>query len=284
MLSKIYENRRYVTKVSEMPKHLLEAFLAAEDANFYKHQGIDYFGIVRAVIRNALKGKKAQGASTITQQVAKNFLLTSEKTYTRKIKEVIIAQRIEKTFDKEHILYLYLNQIYLGSGAYGVEAASRTYFNKNVGEITIAEAAILAGLPQRPSDYSPHKNWKKARARQEYVLDQMLKKGFIDQPTYKKATDEIVTIYKLDNPFLQQAPYYTEHVRRYLKETYGFEKVYNDGLEVVTACDLNLQKAAQKALRDNVERADRSRGWRGPKKTILEKEIETYRKDMEQKS
>ena len=120
VLGEIYENRRYVTKVSQMPKHLLEAFLAAEDANFYKHQGIDYFGIVRAVIRNALKRKKAQGASTITQQVAKDFLLTSEKTYTRKIKEVIIAQRIEKTFDKEHILYLYLNQIYLGSGAYGV--------------------------------------------------------------------------------------------------------------------------------------------------------------------
>ena len=170
--------RRYVREYEDFPQHLIESFMAAEDANFLKHGGIDYFGIVRAVLRNALKGKKAQGASTITQQVARNFLLTSEKTYTRKIKEVILAQRIEETFTKEHILYLYLNQIYLGSGAYGVEAASRVYFNKHVEDLTLAESAIIAGLPQRPTDYSPHKHWKKARARQEYVLTQLLSKRF----------------------------------------------------------------------------------------------------------
>ena len=144
-------------------------------------------------------------------------MLTSEKTYTRKIKEVILAQRIEETFTKEHILYLYLNQIYLGSGAYGVEVlAARVYFNKHVEDLTLAESAIIAGLPQRPTDYSPHKHWKKARARQEYVLTRLLSKEFIDQSTYDAAINEKVRIYKEENQFLTQAPHYTEHVRRYL--------------------------------------------------------------------
>ena len=263
VLAEIYKNRRYVTPISDIPKHVQNAFIAAEDANFHSHSGVDFMGIARAVIRNALKGKKAQGASTITQQVAKNFLLTSEKTYTRKIKEAILAQRIEETFDKGHILYLYLNEIYLGSSAYGVEAASRVYFDKHVQDITLAEAAILAGLPQRPSDYSPHSNWKKARNRQQYVLRQLLQKKFISQEEFDEASAEVVRITKKPNAFLKQAPYYTEHVRRYLVETYGSEKIYNDGLEVVTACDLNLQKEAQNALKNNVERADRSSGWRG---------------------
>ena len=263
VLAEIYENRRYVTSIENIPKHVQDAFIAAEDANFWNHTGVDYMGIVRAVIRNALKGRKAQGASTITQQVAKNFLLTSEKTYTRKIKEAILAQRIEQTFDKNHILFLYLNQIYLGSSAYGVEAASRVYFDKHVSEITLAEAAILAGLPQRPSDYSPHANWEKARTRQMYVLNQLLNKEFISKEEFESAKNEVVRITKKENQFRKQAPYYTEHVRRYLVDTYGSKKVYNDGLEVVTACDLKLQKEAQKSLKKNVERADRSSGWRG---------------------
>ena len=263
VLAEVYENRRYVTPFEEIPKHVQDAFIAAEDANFWNHTGVDYMGIVRAVVRNALKGKKAQGASTITQQVAKNFLLSSEKTYTRKIKEAILAQRIEETFDKKHILYLYLNQIYLGSSAYGVEAASRVYFDKHVSEITLAEAAILAGLPQRPSDYSPHANWEKARTRQMYVLHQLKEKNFVSAEDYEKAKNEVVRISKKENQFRIQAPYYTEHVRRYLVDTYGSKKIYNDGLEVVTACDLDLQKEAQESLKNNVERADRSSGWRG---------------------
>ena len=263
VLAEIYENRRYVTSIDNIPKHVQDAFIAAEDANFWNHTGVDYMGIARAVIRNALKGRKAQGASTITQQVAKNFLLTSEKTYTRKIKEAILAQRIEQTFDKNHILFLYLNQIYLGSSAYGVEAASRVYFDKHVSEITRAEAAILAGLPQRPSDYSPHANWEKARVRQMYVLNQLKNKQFISQEEFETSKNEVVRITKKENQFRKQAPYYTEHVRRYLVETYGSKKIYNDGLEVVTACDLKLQKEAQQSLKKNVERADRSSGWRG---------------------
>ena len=241
VLGEIYEKRRYVVPLEDMPEHAKNAFLAAEDANFWTHDGIDVGGIFRAIVRNLAKGKKAQGASTITQQVARNFLLTREKTFIRKIREVILAQRVEEVFEKEHILFLYLNQIYLGSGAYGVEAASRTYFDKSVADITLAEAAILAGLPQRPSDYSPHRHWKKARARQLYVLNQMQRKGFIDQETYDSAVAESVTIAPKRNDFLQQAPHFTEHVRRYLVDTYGFDKIYNDGLSVDTTCDLDLQ-------------------------------------------
>ncbi|MFH1463215.1 MAG: transglycosylase domain-containing protein [Pseudomonadota bacterium] len=263
LLGEIYEKRRYVVDLEEIPVHVQEAFIASEDANFWHHAGVDPMGIARAVIRNALKGKKAQGASTITQQVARNFLLSSEKRYSRKIKEMILATRVERAFSKEHILYLYLNQIYLGSGAYGVEAAARTYFDKHVQDLTLAEAAILAGLPQRPSDYSPQNHWEKARARQLYVLGQMREKGFIDQARYDQAKAEVVEISQRTNPFLEQAPYFTEHIRRYLVDTYGFDKIYNDGLVVHATCDLDLQKVAQQAVKDGVLAADNNVGWRG---------------------
>jgi penicillin-binding protein 1A len=155
LLGEIYEKRRYVVPLEQIPVPVQNAFIASEDANFWNHGGVDYEGILRAVGRNFAKGRKAQGASTITMQVARNFLLSSEKTYERKIREILLSWRIEEAFDKKHILYLYLNQIYLGSGAYGVEAAARTYFGKSVEDITLAEAAILAGLPQRPAFTAP---------------------------------------------------------------------------------------------------------------------------------
>jgi penicillin-binding protein 1A len=282
LMGEIYEKRRYVVELDEIPQHVQDAFVASEDANFWSHAGVDPMGIVRAVLRNALKGKKAQGASTITQQVARNFLLSSEKKYSRKIKEMILATRVERAFSKEHILYLYLNQIYLGSGAYGVEAASRTYFDKHVQDITLAEAALLAGLPQRPSDYSPHNHWEKARTRQLYVLGQLLDKNFIDRATYDAAVAERIPIYQQGNPFLEQAPYYTEHVRRYLVETYGFDKIYNDGLIVHTPCDLQLQKVAQKAVINGVHRADHRIGWRGASETLPPGKIEAALAEQEQ--
>jgi membrane carboxypeptidase/penicillin-binding protein len=282
LLGEIYEKRRYVVPLEEIPDHVQDAFIASEDANFRSHGGVDPMGIVRAVLRNALKGKKAQGASTITQQVARNFLLSSEKKYSRKIKEMILATRVEEAFSKEHILYLYLNQIYLGSGAYGVEAASRTYFDKHVQDITLAEAALLAGLPQRPSDYSPHNHWEKARARQLYVLGQLLDKDFIDQATYDAAVAERISIYQQGNPFLEQAPYFTEHVRRYLVDTYGFDKIYNDGLIVHSTCDMELQKVARKAISDGVLNADNNVGWRGAAETLAEAAIEPRLAEQEQ--
>jgi penicillin-binding protein 1A len=268
LMGEIYEKRRYVVDFEDVPKHVQDAFIAAEDANFWTHGGVDYEGILRAIGRNVSKGRKAQGASTITMQVARNFLLTRAKTYERKIREVILSWRIEETFSKEHVLYLYLNEIYLGSGAYGVEAAARTYFNKHVQDLTVAEAAILAGLPQRPSDYSPHRHWDKARSRQEYVLGQMKAKGYLDEVGYQAALEEVVEIHTQENEFLQQAPYFTEHVRRYLVETYGFEKIYNDGLSVYATTDLELQKVARKSVADGVLTADNRVGWRGPVEKI----------------
>ncbi|NOY27031.1 MAG: hypothetical protein GXP62_14265, partial [Oligoflexia bacterium] len=273
LLGEIFEKRRYVVPLDAIPKRVQDSFIAAEDANFWTHGGVDYEGILRAIGRNLAQGKKAQGASTITQQVARNFLLSSEKTYQRKIREILLAQRIEEVFDKQHILYLYLNQIYLGSGAYGVEAASRVYFNKSVGDITLAEAAILAGLPQRPSAYSPHQHWKRARARQEYVLGQLLAKGFVDQAAYDQAMAEVVEIAPKTNDFLTKAPYFTEYVRRYLVDTYGFDKIYNDGLTVYASCNLALQKTAQAAVQDNVLKSSNSIGWRGAVKTIAQDEV-----------
>ena len=268
VLGEIYEQRRYVVELQQIPPHVQNAFIAAEDANFHNHHGVDPVGIMRAIGRNAKQGQMAQGASTITQQVARNFLLTSEKKLSRKIKEAILATRIETAFTKEHILYLYLNQIYLGSGAYGVEAASRIYFDKHVEELTLAEGAILAGLPQRPSDYSPHHSWEQAKGRQSYVLGQMLDKEFISQTEYDDAMAEEIRIVKTENPIRLLAPYYTEHVRRHLVEEYGFERVYNEGLIVHTTCNLELQQAAQEAVTRNVTTLDNKLGWRGAPETL----------------
>ncbi len=268
LLGEIYDQRRYVVPLETIPPVVRNAFIAAEDGSFYEHGGVDYMGIVRAIIRNTLAGRKAQGASTITQQVTRNFLLSNEKTLTRKTKEVLLAWRIEDTFDKDHILYLYLNQIYLGSHAYGVEAAARVYFGKHVGELTLAEAAMIAGLPQRPSDYSPHRNFEKAKARQSYVLGQMVAKGLATQAQADEAAREPLTIVERTNDFLHVAPWFTEYVRKYLVEKYGEDRVLNEGLVVVSTCDLDLQKVAQKAVSERVSALDERKGWRGASETL----------------
>jgi penicillin-binding protein 1A len=285
VLGEIYEKRRYVVPYEAFPQNLKDAFIAAEDAAFWEHSGVDPVGIVRAALRNIQAGGFAQGASTITQQVAKNFLLTNEKKLERKIREMILATRIEDAFDKEHILYLYLNEIYLGSGSYGVESAARIYFDKHVEELTLAESAVLAGLPQRPSDYSPHKHWEKARFRQKYVLDQMLKKGFIDVAERDQALAEQVKVTRKPNPTRILAPSFTEHVRRHLVSTYGQERVYNEGLVVRTTCDLELQQHAQDVLVQGVTRMDNSIGWRGPKRQLedMSQSLSEFRQEAETK-
>ena len=269
LLGEIYEQRRYVVQMEDIPEHVQQAFIAAEDANFENHKGVDLMGIARAMLRNLQAGGMAQGASTITQQVARNFLLTKDKKISRKIKEMILATRVEESFTKDRILYLYLNEIYLGSGAYGVEAAARIYFDKHVQDLTLAEAAILAGLPQRPSDYSPHRHWDKAKARQTYVLGQMLDKGFISQEDHDTALKEEIAVVKGENPIRLLAPYYTEHVRRHLVKEYGFDRVYNEGLVVHTTCNLELQQVAQNAVTDHITEQDSLFGWRGPLENLV---------------
>ena len=214
------------------------------------------------MIQNTARGRKAQGASTITQQVTRGFLLSNEKTITRKIKEILLAWRIEDTYTKEHILYLYLNQIYLGSSAYGVEAASRVYFGKSVQELTLGEAAILAGLPQRPSEYSPHKHFDSAKARQRYVLDQMVRNKYVTAAEAETAAAEDIRVIDHENEFLARAPHFTEHIRRYLVEKFGNEMVVRGGLKVKTTCDLGLQRLAQRLVTERIQTLDQDIGFR----------------------
>ncbi|MCB9678867.1 MAG: transglycosylase domain-containing protein [Alphaproteobacteria bacterium] len=262
LLGEIYEERRYVRPIEYFPPHVKNAFLAAEDAQFYEHGGVNYMGIVRAIGRGVASGGDFRGTSTITQQVAKNFLLTNERSITRKIKELLLSWRIEEAYEKDHILYLYLNEIYLGSQAYGVEAASRTYFGKSADQLTHGEAALLAGLPPRPSGYSPHKSWKLARQRQEYVVGQMVDKGHLTAAEGKAALAEEITIVARGNTFLEKAPHFTEHARRFLVERYGEDRVLHEGLQVTTTCDLTLQQIGQEAVTRNIFEVDQRMGFR----------------------
>jgi penicillin-binding protein 1A len=262
LLGEIYEERRYVRPLSDFPDHVKNAFVAAEDATFFEHGGVNYLGILRAIGRSAAAGESARGTSTITQQVAKNFLLTNERSFDRKIKELLLSWRIEDTYSKEHILYLYLNEIYLGSQAYGVEAAARTYFGKNADQLTHGEAALLAGLPPRPSGYSPHKSWKLARQRQEYVVGQMVDKGYLTAAEGKAALAESIAIVGRGNTFLEQAPHFTENARRFLVERYGEDRVLHEGLQITTTCDLDLQRVGQASVTRNIFDVDQRMGFR----------------------
>ncbi|MCP4869859.1 MAG: PBP1A family penicillin-binding protein [Proteobacteria bacterium] len=263
IIGQFWEEQRYLVPLERIPKHVQDAFVASEDAAFWEHSGLDYMGIARAMLKNIQERRMAQGASTITQQVARSFLLTREKKLERKIKEAILSVRVEKNFSKEHILYLYLNQIFLGHGAYGVGAAAQLYFNKDISELTLAEGAIIAGLPQAPSNYSPNRNFDAARQRQRYVLNQMADKGYITQEEADIAYDTPLVFSKKRDKNLDHAPYYVEHVRRYLVQTYGHDTVYNQGLQVVLPLDLELQYVANEAVKTGVRRSDKLMGYRG---------------------
>jgi penicillin-binding protein 1A len=282
-MGELYEQRRYVVPLDGIPKHVRDAIIYAEDAKFYEHDGVDYAGLARATFNEVTGGEKRQGASTITMQVTRNFLLTRDKTYERKIKEILLAQRIESVYDKDRILWLYLNELYLGSGAYGVEAAARVYFGKRVGDLSVAEAALIAGLAPAPSTYSPHRAYDKARTRQLYVLEQMWTKGAIDEATYKAARDEAIRIVREENPFQTLAPHFTEHVRRHLMDRYGFDAVYKDGLRVVTTMDLPVQRAAQESIVRNVHEVDQRMGFRraGLRTLSSDAEIAAFRAERE---
>jgi penicillin-binding protein 1A len=270
VLGEIYEERRYVLPIESIPGLVKDAFVAAEDANFRSHGGVDYVGIARAAWRNADDGKASQGASTITQQVVKNLVLDDRtKSFERKLKEVALAWELEARFDKDQILFLYLNSIYLGAQSYGVEAAARTYFGKHVEELTLGEAALLAGLPQRPSDYNPFKNLPRARQRQAYVLAQMVDKGFVSASEAAAAADAEIVLREGKNTFLDQAPDFTEHVRRLLVERFGEDAVNHGGLRVTTTCDLELQHTAKEAVRKQVLALDGQSGYRRADRVTL---------------
>lgn len=275
-IAEFFDERRIIVSYESIPDQLKKAFIAAEDARFYKHQGIDLVSIIRAFFKNIEAGAIVQGGSTITQQVTKSFFLTPERSYDRKIKEAILAYRIDKALSKEEILYLYLNQIYLGHGAYGVQAAAENYFDKNVSDLNLAECAILAGLPQAPSRYSPFSFPERARDRQTYVLNRMVAEGFI---TNLEASDALST--KLDikprkNWYLEEVPLYTEHVRRYVEKKYGRDALYREGLQVYTGVSVELQKAAHEEVLTGLRDIDQRHGYRGPVKHLAEEEIENF--------
>ncbi len=247
LIDSFYAEDRRVVAISEIPDVVIKAFVAGEDARFFQHEGLDLIGIFRAFVKNMIAGEIVQGGSTITQQVARSLYLSPERTFTRKIREAILAYKIDRYLKKQEILELYLNHIYLGHGAYGIEAASQSYFGKSARSLTLPEAAMLAGLPKAPSRFSPYVNMERARQRQAYVLTRMQEDGYITQAAKDKAIKEPVKLIS-SKPREKIAPYFTENVRRYILEKYGSDALYREGLEVYTTISVEMQMAANEAV------------------------------------
>ena len=264
-IGQFWEERRILVPVSQMSPHIINAFVAAEDARFFKHQGIDLLSIVRALIKNIKAGRIEQGGSTITQQITKSLLLKNPaRTYKRKVREALLSLQIESEFSKEDILYLYLNQIYLGHGLYGVEAASQVYFGKSASDLDIAEAALLAGLARAPSRDSPIKHFDKAKIRQRYVLERMKAEGFISEEEFEEASFTEAPVQLKEERKPQEAPYFLENIRKTVEMKYGRPLLYNGGLKIYTTVNLDMQSAAQDGIRMGTFELDRREGFRGP--------------------
>lgn len=278
LIGEVYREKRIVLPYEKIPRRVVQAFLASEDNAFFDHGGIDYMGILRAAIANIRAGRVVQGGSTVTQQVAKQLIIKdkgfkegSAKKFSRKIQEAILAQRLEANLSKEDIIALYLNHIFLGNQSYGVEAAAQNYFKKTVSELNLAETALLAGLPQAPSRYSPFRHPKQAKARREYVLRRMLEDGLITQLELDEAKDTPITVYPAPEVSREITPFYTEMIRKELFEKYGENKVLDEGLTVYTSVDVERYRAAEDAIYDNLRMVDKRQGYRGPL-TKLEKD------------
>ena len=279
--------KRLFVPYESIPEVVINSFLSAEDKNFFKHPGVDAKGILRAVInnvKNIAQNKRLEGASTITQQVAKNFLLTNEVSMKRKIKEAILAFRIERAYDKERILELYLNQIYLGQGTYGIAAASLEYFDKSIKELNYPDAALLAALPKAPSKYNPYRYPEVGKFRRDLVLKNLEENNFISKKQYIEFKNSKISLKKRKIEIVNEANSYTEEVRRAVNEKYGFEKLYSQGLSIRTPLNINYQIQAIKSLRKGIEDYDKRHGWRGPitnklKNANWKKEIDKYKLD-----
>jgi len=267
LIGEFGEERRSVVRFKEVPKPLVEAILAAEDERFYQHGGIDYAGVLRAMLANFVAGETRQGASTITMQVAKNFFLSSERTLTRKFNEALLSYKIESNLSKDQILELYINQIYLGQRSYGFAAAARTYFGKDLKQLSIAETAMLAGLPKAPSTGNPITNPKRARARMNYVLERMHSLGHITSAQLKEARGQAINVRASRLASGESADFVAEMVRRDMFERYG-EAAYNSGITVHTTILSAHQSAAQAALRKGLIDYDERHGYRGPSRTV----------------
>ena len=276
------KEKRVFVPYNSIPKNVINSFLSAEDKNFFYHPGVDAKGVLRAVINNIsniISSKRLEGASTITQQVAKNFLLTNEISLNRKIKEAILAFRIERVLSKQRILELYLNQIYLGSGAYGVAAASLEYFDKSIKDLNYAEAALLAALPKAPSRYNPYRDIELAKFRRNLVLKNLFDNSYINFKLYQKLQNEKIKLNKPKKIYLEDAQYYIEDVRKNVIETFTYDKVYKQGFNINTPINLKLQRIATQTLREGLISYDKRKGWRGA--LVNKKYTKNWRDNLE---
>jgi len=281
LVGEFFLERRTVVPVDKIPKRLIQAFVAAEDSNFYKHSGLDYLGILRAMVKNVITMRKKEGASTITQQVAKSMLLTPEKKFSRKIKEAILATRMEKMLSKDDILYIYLNQIYMGAGSYGVQLAAETYFGKNVDQLNLAECAMLAGLPKAPNSYSPIKHFDRAKERQAYVLERMVKEGYVSQAEAEHARNAALAIQPLKKVNSEQSAYFLEQMRIQLEQKFGEERLYKQGLKIYTTMNADMQRGAYEAITNGLKSLDKRQGFRGPLQYLDESKVDEFCKKVE---
>lgn len=263
LIAEYFIERRILTPIAKIPQLLIDVTLAVEDASFYDHHGINLRGIARAMKRNLFAGRIVEGGSSITQQVAKLLFFKPERTFERKIKEIITAIKLDRRFSKDEILDVYLNQIYYGHGAYGIKAAALVYFGAKLDELTLSQAALLAGLPKAPNIYSPYNDLGKAMMRRRIVLARALDEGYIDEKTFREAAEEPIELIGLTDA-TDSAPWFTEHVRRILESQFGAENLYKGGLVARTTLDLEYQLSANKAVRSGLEAADRRLGYRGP--------------------
>ncbi len=276
------KEKRIFIPFNSIPKNVINSFLSAEDKNFFSHPGVDAKGVLRAIVNNisnVITSKRLEGASTITQQVAKNFLLTNEVSINRKIKEAILAFRIERALSKQRILELYLNQIYLGSGAYGVAAASLEYFDKSIKDLNYSEAALLAALPKAPSRYNPYRDIELAKYRRNLVLKNLYENKYINSKLYNRLIDEKINLNKPEKIYLEDAQYYIEDIRKSVINSLTYDKVYNQGFNINTPINLEFQKIATKTLRDGLITYDKRKGWRG---ALINKDYsKTWNKSLE---
>lgn len=278
-IGEFWQECRFLIPYEEIPKLAVNAFVASEDERFWEHKGVDFRSILRAFVENLRAGKVVQGGSTITQQITRSLLLTRERRLERKIKEAILATQIEQNLSKEQILYLYLNQIYLGNRAYGVGAAARNYFHKDLKELNLAEIAMIAGLPSAPTNFSPIHNPDMAKQRQLHVLDRLLENGYISKKDYEIALATPLTIYRagIDKDFNGRfAPYFVEHIRRYIEEKYGQETLYYGGLKIQSTASLTANQAAEKAVKRGLLEVERRKGFPGPVGTVPKEKIREF--------
>ena len=262
IMGQFYVERRSLTPFDNIPRHLINAVIAVEDARFFDHPGLDILGIFRAAWTNLKRGGKFQGASTITQQLARSLFLTPERTFRRKVRELILALKIEFILTKKQILEMYLNQIYFGHGAYGVGTAASTYFGKGLAKLNLPESAFLAGLPKAPSTYSPYNNYDRSKKRQQHVLERMAQAGFITKTLARAAADIPLSFQR--QSFKHVAPYFLEDVRQHLVKEYGMTMAYKGGLQVLTTLNIPMQRLAEHAIRKGLRTLDKRQGWRGP--------------------